>query len=225
MNVNKVFKRQLDIVKPSDLELPILVIGAGGIGSWTTLALSKMGCSNLTVVDYDTVENHNIPSQFYKESQVGKNKVDALADNIKEFTGVNIKCDTFKFEEFWSRKNEMEPKDFKIIISAVDSLETRKSIWKLLKNDTTWELYLDARMGGELLRLLVVAANFPTTIEKYEKVLNTRTKASEEVCTAKSIVYNTFMCGGLIAHVVKKFVKKEQVKLSLIFDIDQQQIL
>mgnify|MGYP001570701865 CR=1 FL=1 len=225
MNVNKVFKRQLDIVKPSDLEVPILIIGAGGIGSWTTLALAKMGCSNITVVDHDAVEIHNIPSQFYKESQVNSPKVLALYDNIEEFTEVNIHSHFLKFEEFWPHKIEKEIQDYKIIISAVDSLETRKSIWSLLKNDTSWELYLDARMGGELLRLLVVAANFPITIEKYEKVLNTKAKASEEVCTAKAIVYNTFLCGGLIAHIVKKFVKKEQVKLSLIFDIDQQTIL
>lgn len=220
MNQEKVFKRQLDIINPKDLELPILVIGAGGIGSWVVLALAKMGCSNITVVDPDKVEIHNIPSQFYRESQVDSLKVLALDDNIKDFTGANIECAALKFEEYW----KTEHRDFKIIISAVDSMESRKSIWKLLQNDTTWELYIDARMGGELLRLLVIAAHFPTTIEKYEHIINTKAEASEEKCTAKSIVYNTFLCGGLVAHIVKKFVKKETVKLSLTLDIDQQEI-
>lgn len=227
MNESKVFKRQLDIVKPSDLALPILVIGAGGIGSWAVLALAKMGCSDITVVDDDKVEIHNIPSQFYKESQVGGYKVDALTKNITDFTGISIIGLPIKFEKYAKKFPEgaLQVNHPKIIISAVDSLEARKSIWKLLKNDSVWELYLDARMGGELLRLLVVAANFPSTIEKYEKVLATKAKASEEICTAKAIVYNTFLCGGLIANTVKKFAKKEHVKLSLIFDIDQQEIL
>ena len=47
MNDNRKYSRQLDLVMPSDLNFPILIVGAGGIGSWATLALAKMGCSNI----------------------------------------------------------------------------------------------------------------------------------------------------------------------------------
>jgi len=45
-----------------------------------------MGCENITLVDYDEVELHNTASQFYKTSDIGKLKVEALKDNILDFT-------------------------------------------------------------------------------------------------------------------------------------------
>jgi len=78
-------KRQLGIVSPAQLQSPIVVIGAGGIGSWAVLALAKMGCPNITVIDFDTVEDHNVATQFYKESQIKMFKVDAL-EELKTIT-------------------------------------------------------------------------------------------------------------------------------------------
>ena len=57
--------RQLDIVNIDKLQVPIIVVGAGAIGSFVTLALAKMGCGNITSYDMDTVEEHNLPNQFY----------------------------------------------------------------------------------------------------------------------------------------------------------------
>jgi len=48
-----IYKRQTNLVKPEELDFPILLIGCGGIGSWTLLALRKMGCSNVAVVEFD----------------------------------------------------------------------------------------------------------------------------------------------------------------------------
>jgi len=38
-----------------------------------------------------------VATQFYKESQAGTNKIQALKDNIKEFTGVEIEAIDGKF--------------------------------------------------------------------------------------------------------------------------------
>ena len=87
MDENKKYSRQLDFVKPSELDIPIWIIGAGGIGSWTTLALSKMGCNNLVVFDHDKVELHNTPSQLYTSDQIGQMKTAALKETILKLTG------------------------------------------------------------------------------------------------------------------------------------------
>jgi len=78
--------RQLDLIDEQDQQIKIDIIGAGGIGSFTTLALAKMGFNNLRVHDFDVVEDHNVASQFFKEPQLGMYKVDALRDNVKEQT-------------------------------------------------------------------------------------------------------------------------------------------
>ena len=38
----------------------------------------------------DQVEIHNTTSQFYKQSDIGINKVDALKDNLLAFNGVEV---------------------------------------------------------------------------------------------------------------------------------------
>ena len=200
------FKRQLDLVKPKDLRFPIIVIGAGGIGSWTVLCLAKMGCNNLTVVDHDKVEKHNIPSQFYQESQIGKPKVEALKENVMMFSGSEIKTFNCKYQDVqgWTDKYEL-------VICALDSMKERKNLWmRLFDEKDKFSAYIDARMGGELLRIFVVNPGDYKTIDRYDKSL--LGEPHEEKCTGRSIVYNTFSAGGLVASIVKKYAKKETVK-------------
>jgi hypothetical protein len=209
----------LDIVKPSELEFPITVIGAGGIGSWATLALAKMGCQNLHVVDFDKVEAKNTPSQIYTVDQIGKNKVEALQETVLHLTGTKISYHVGKFQELL-QKDKVLPS---VIIVSVDSIAERQKIWESIneawKADPSLQCYIDARMGGELLRVLVVNPHDPESVEYYNKKLFMKKKHHEESCTAKAIVYNTFFSGGLIASVVKKFAKKQETKFDFYFDI------
>jgi hypothetical protein len=226
MEINKIFKRQLGLVRPKELEFPILVIGAGGIGSWATFALAKMGCQNIHVVDFDTVEPHNIPSQLYKPEQVGQTKVEALRDLIKELTGLVITPIHKRFQEY--RETDYLP--VKAIICAVDSLEQRKEIWNTLVDhwflERDFDFYIDARMGGELLRILAVNPHDNKSINYYQtRLFRKGSKASVEPCTARSVVYNTFVCGGFIASLVKKYAKREEVRTDFTIDLTTTQLI
>ena len=65
------FSRGMDLFDPvAHGAKKILIVGAGGIGSTTAYTLAKMGCSNITVVDFDEVEIHNCSSQFYSAKQI-----------------------------------------------------------------------------------------------------------------------------------------------------------
>jgi threonine dehydrogenase-like Zn-dependent dehydrogenase len=57
------FLRQPDILPPGKLQFPIVVIGAGAIGSVAVVTLTKTGCSNITVWEPDTLEEHNAGNQ------------------------------------------------------------------------------------------------------------------------------------------------------------------
>ncbi len=59
-----------------------VVGGAGGIGSWLTLLLSRAGFKPI-VFDFDTLEEHNLGGQFFSKRQIGKTKVEALEENVQ----------------------------------------------------------------------------------------------------------------------------------------------
>lgn len=220
MNDVTLFNRQLDLVKPDELDFPIAIIGAGGIGSWATLALAKMGCRDITVYDFDTVEAENTPSQFYKTSQIGMLKVDALRENVDEMTGVDISTISVNWRGIQADRQLTD----KIVISAVDSMDERQNIWTLLtilmgRGTHYMTHYIDARMGGEFFNVNILDITSVDSIMAYSKSLYPESKVESEVCTAKSIVYNTFFIGGVIASVVKKIAKQQSLRHDYSFDI------
>lgn len=220
MNENRKYSRQLDLITPKELNVPILIIGAGGIGSWAALALTKMGCTNITVIDHDVVDIENTPSQLY--SDVGTYKVEALKKEILDKTGVLIHGIRSTFQSWVITQ---KPTAYEIVIFAVDSLLQRKEILTYMLSQQIYTKFLiDARMAGELIRILTVDTLKKEEFIEYAKTLDINKPAHEEPCTSKAVVYNTFLCGGLIASLVKKFVKKEIIKSNIIFDITNLQI-
>ena len=59
------------------------IAGVGGIGSNVALCLVRSGIDHLTLVDFDRVEPSNLNRQFYLADQVGRLKVEALAENLR----------------------------------------------------------------------------------------------------------------------------------------------
>ena len=78
------YSRQLDIYDAENRKDVAYIIGAGATGSWLSLILSKLGFSKIKVFDFDVIEEHNLPNQFFKNRQVGMLKVMALGKNIAE---------------------------------------------------------------------------------------------------------------------------------------------
>ena len=54
----------------------ILIIGAGGIGSYLIPLLDRLGCYTITVFDNDTIEKKNLLYQNYNEEEITLNKAD-----------------------------------------------------------------------------------------------------------------------------------------------------
>lgn len=204
-----IYKRQGNLIRQDQLSFPILLIGAGGIGSWAFTALKKMGCSNITVVDFDRVENHNTASQAYTIHDVGELKVWALAKEDKRYGE--------SFEKFFSERVDPEP-CYPVVICALDSMDARIRLWDIIKERNDIDLYLDARMGGELLRVYAVDPLDTNAIKFYEKKLYPSSKADPLPCGSRSIVYTTLFAGAVVASYVKKYARKEPIKAETIMD-------
>ena len=64
----------------------IAVLGVGGLGGWTALALSCCGIGEMLLVDYDEVELTNLNRQvLYGEADIGRLKAEAAAERLASF--------------------------------------------------------------------------------------------------------------------------------------------
>lgn len=202
--MNNVFLRQTDIIDPEKLNMPIGIVGAGSVGSWTTLALSKMGCSDISVWDGDEVAEHNAGSQIYKSADSERLKVEVLQEKLSLLTEFPIRIRPYPLTGSLSMP---------ILISAVDSITTRKT---LFEGATGW--FIDARMAGNALEIYCIDMRKHEDVAFYESTLFAEEETLPIACSARSVVYNVFVCGGLIADLVAKIANGETPPRELLMD-------
>lgn len=69
----------------------VLIIGVGTVGSLVSMYFTRIGVSRFILVDCDTVEASNLSRTVYVFEDVGKPKVEALANRLRSVNpGVNI---------------------------------------------------------------------------------------------------------------------------------------
>lgn len=192
------------------LSLPITVIGAGGIGSPTVLALAKLGAKRLIVYDYDAVEEHNLPNQWYRLRDVGRNKVDALQAIVRDFTGLEIEVRAERFET--------QPVEG-ILIVAVDSMDTRIKIFETVMQAKTVDLFLDGRMGGETFYLYTINPKNSDHVRWYRDRLYPSSQAAEIPCSARAIIYTLFGIASEIGLNLHQFACGQSVAKEVIRDL------
>ena len=59
------------------------IAGAGGLGSNCAMHLARSGVRKFVIADFDTVNESNLNRQFFFRDQIGRKKVDALAENLR----------------------------------------------------------------------------------------------------------------------------------------------
>lgn len=96
----------------------VLVVGIGGIGSWISEFLARIGVKEIKIIDKDIVELKNLHRQDYTEKDIGKGKIDAMEERIKE---INSEINVIKY-------NEIKLKAFDgvdIFFDGTDNIETK----------------------------------------------------------------------------------------------------
>lgn len=203
------FWRQLDILPPEMTEkTKILIVGCGGVGSSTAVTLAKMGFKNITVIDFDTVEVHNIPIQFFKLEDIGKTKTESIKEICKDLTGIEIVAVHKKIEK---------PEDIKelltsptIIISAVDTMKARKVIFEACKYNFNAMSLIDCRTRYPFLLIYNVNPRSTDEIKQYEKTLFSDEEADDGACTAQATFYTSLLSASLIGRTVQSIIKDDE---------------
>lgn len=195
--------RHVELFNPRKFELPVTIIGAGATGSWLALALAKLGIEDITVYDFDIVEEHNIPNQAFQQyrfkysddlektelseklGDVGVSKVNALQEMILEATGTEIKI---KNEAF------VDQRLAGIVFLMVDSMECRKEIWEnSIKMKTAVQLLIEPRMGLDMGRIYNVVPTKLNHIKEYENTYYGDDVAEVSACGASKTVISSAM--------------------------------
>lgn len=183
--------RQAEIIPDKVHSTQITVIGAGAVGSFTVLSLAKMGFNNITVYDFDKIDEENMNCQFYRHTDIGRPKVEALQELVYAFTGQKITVHNKRI----TKADEMFTN---IVISAVDSMEVRK----LIAETIHYKHLIDPRMGAEYAVMFAIGEDLNQRAN-YIKHMYTDTDAVHERCTAKATMYTVNLLAGQICKAVK----------------------
>ena len=193
-------------------ETAIIVGGAGGIGSWLSLLLSRAGFYPI-VYDYDRLEEHNLAGQLYTKLDAENNtlKVDALKGLCKNFADTDITV-----------MNERYTKDsmsHHYVMSAFDNMQARKDMfnawceyveeWRatvehekdLNPEDKFGEIpiFIDGRLTAEQMQIFCVT---PDKIEAYKEYLFDDSEVEDAPCTMKQTSHSAAM---IASHMVGFF--------------------
>ncbi len=205
------FLRQQDVVDAEKLaNLQVTLIGLGSIGSVTGLYLTKMGVCNLTCFDADIVDVHNVSNQVYGMSDVGMLKADAFSILVDIQTGLLPNTIGMQYD---GRQQSG------VVISAVDSMKSRESIWKSIRDQPQVQLYVDARMGLETLVVHTVRPQIRDDRVRYSQSIVPDDQAFQERCTARTICYTPLMAASVVCNLVKRFVNDEMLPNKIVLDL------
>jgi len=106
------------------LESSVLCIGAGGLGSPSSLYLSAAGIGTVGLIDDDIVDSTNLQRQIlHSTDRVGMAKVDSGEKTLK---GLNPDVQVKKFKARLTSDNVLDVlKDFDVIVDGADNFQTR----------------------------------------------------------------------------------------------------
>lgn len=104
-----------------------VVIGIGGVGSWTAEALARSGVHALTLIDLDHIAESNTNRQIHAlGDEYGKSKVVAMAARI---AAINPACHVTTIEEFVTPENAataLPAAD--VVIDCIDQVSAKAAL-------------------------------------------------------------------------------------------------
>jgi tRNA A37 threonylcarbamoyladenosine dehydratase len=110
----------------------VVVIGVGGVGSWTVESLARSGIGRLTLIDMDHLSESNINRQLPAlDSTLGQAKVEALKNRISE---ISANCRVDCIEDFISTDNlqsllgNVPNSSQTLVIDCIDHAKTKAAL-------------------------------------------------------------------------------------------------
>jgi len=112
----------------------IAIIGIGGVGSWVTYQTVKENLvDKIILIDEDFVEERNLHRTPYTQKHIGKKKVDAITEIVKE---INTEIAILKYPIMY---NETFPlPDMDILVNTTDNTKMHTILPKIAEKEGYW---------------------------------------------------------------------------------------
>jgi molybdopterin-synthase adenylyltransferase len=184
------FARQAAIVPQQRLaNQHAVVIGCGAVGRQLSLQLAAIGVRDVTLVDFDCVEEVNITCQGYRDNELGQPKVRAARAAMLEVDPqINVTAveDCFRPRHVKGRS----------IFCCVDKISARTAIFRSVGPRS--DFWADARMQSEVVRVLT-AVNAEGR-SYYASTLFPQAEAQSGSCTSRSTIYAAALAASIMIH-------------------------
>lgn len=114
--------KSYEYFQPEKVEARINIVGCGSVGATLAENLVRLGITNLALWDMDVVNPHNLANQIFRQQDIGRPKVEALADILFEINP-EIKDDLKLYDKGWSGQQLSG-----YVFLCVDNIELRRQI-------------------------------------------------------------------------------------------------
>jgi len=186
----------------------VLIAGCGGIGSNLAFQVARMHPAALFLYDNDVVERANMSGQLFSHNDVGKSKVDAVADKINTFTTTEH---VYAISDRFTTTSDSAD----IMMSGFDNMEARQIFFASWRNHVSSKpeeerrkcLYLDGRLSVDTLQIFCITGDDTYNMQRYQKdFLFSDREADETICSMKQTTYLACMIGSLMTNLFTNFV-------------------
>tara|TARA_R110000868_G_scaffold383163_2_gene649948 strand:+ start:231 stop:908 length:678 start_codon:yes stop_codon:yes gene_type:complete len=195
------------------------IIGVGATGSYAAFLLSRAGIKNLTLVDPDYIEVHNIGSQLFGYQTIGQSKVGAVKNMLLEYT-------TPKRINVYSSKVEENSIFLKsdIVLSTLDSMSGRKYMFDIFLQQDVCKIFIDSRISAEYYEIYCITKENTEAIEKYKKTLFSDAEGNMGACNYQQSSHSACMAACEITKLVTNFVtnniiEEKEIPYKTVYDL------
>jgi hypothetical protein len=164
----------------------------------------------VTIIDFDTVEEHNAPHQNHPRENTGSKKVDSLVMEIDRH--MKDACEVVPIDGKGEDHDFMGP-----VITGLDSMKARKAVWERLKDNPLVPVLFDARIAGQLVLVYTICPYDPNDIEQYEATLHSDEEAVRAPCTERGVIDVGMLVGSVLTRGLRMhYAEKPQHKITYI---------
>lgn len=180
--------------------------GVGGIGSWLCPLLTRIGVYNVTLIDPDIVEPHNLGGQLFFRSHIGGLKSRASQQVCFRLGCSNVSSFSYRIQDVKILKPG-------VYFSCFDNMEARNYLFKRFKEGTTPNdfIFIDGRLTADEFQVFCVPLWDEYAIKRYEEEsFFSDEEATPSVCTFKQTSYMAAMIGSVMVNVFIKAIQAQE---------------
>lgn len=179
-----------------------IVGGAGGIGSWLSLFLTRAGIP-IYLFDHDIVSSQNIGGQLYRTQDINKSKVSSMSEIIYHFTGVSI--------NIYANRFDADSMAHSIMLSGFDNMDARIMFfrkWKLFvstmeESKKKEAIFIDGRLNAEQLQIFSIKGDDVEHQDIYERdYLFSDSDVTEGVCSFRQTTHVAAMIASYMTAIL-----------------------